>query len=80
MQMVASLLFVDYVTFFEEDDPRKVIEELRPDVHVNGAEYGPHCIEAETVQKVHARLHLVPKIEGLSTTQLLHTIQTVCAS
>lgn len=80
MQMVASLCFVDYVTFFEEDDPRKLIEELRPDIHVNGAEYGPDCIEAETVRKVHARLHLVPKIEGLSTSQLLKTIQDVCVS
>jgi bifunctional ADP-heptose synthase (sugar kinase/adenylyltransferase) len=80
MQLVSSLSFVDYVTSFEEVDPRQLIEAIRPHVHVNGAEYGTHCIEAETVSNIHAKLHLVPKIEGLSTSQLIQTIKNVCAS
>ena len=80
MKMIASLAFVDYVTFFDEDDPRKLLEQIKPNVHVNGAEYGSHCIEAETVKNIQARLHLVPKIEGLSTSQLIQTIQNICAS
>ena len=80
MQMMASVQFVDYVTFFEEDDPRALIEAIKPHVHVNGAEYGTSCIESDVVQKVGGKLHLVPKIDGLSTTTLIQTITTVCAS
>lgn len=79
MQMIAALSFVDYVTFFEEDDPRALIQLLRPHVHVNGQEYGIDCIEAETVKQVGAHLHLVPKKDGLSTSTLIQKICSVCA-
>lgn len=74
LQMVAALGFVDYVTSFEELDPRTLLEKVRPDVHVNGADYGVHCIEAETVRRLGARLHLVPLVPSLSTTSLITRI------
>jgi rfaE bifunctional protein nucleotidyltransferase chain/domain len=75
MEMVAALSFVDYVTWFEEDDPRELLRLLRPDVHVNGAEYGVDCIEASTVRECGGKLHLVNRIPGLSTSQILTTIR-----
>ena len=78
MEMVAALSFVDYVTWFDEDDPRNLLRLLRPDVHVNGAEYGQHCIEAEVVQECGGRLHIVDRIPGLGTSQILTTIRNSC--
>ena len=51
LKMMAALGFVSYVTWFEETDPCKLLEVIKPDVHVNGAPYGDNCIEAETVRK-----------------------------
>jgi D-glycero-beta-D-manno-heptose 1-phosphate adenylyltransferase len=76
IQMMAALEFVDYVTWFEETDPRQLLSLIRPDVHVNGAEYGENCIEAEVVKSNGGRLHIVQLIPGLSTSALLQKIRT----
>ena len=73
MQMMAAIEFVDFVTWFEETDPRKLLETIKPNVHVNGAEYGEACIEAETVKK-YGKLHIVNLVPGLSTSQILTKI------
>jgi len=78
MEMVAALTFVDFVTWFEEDDPRSLLSNLQPDVHVNGSEYGHNCIEAQTVQEHGGRIHIVEKIPGRATSQIISTIKTIC--
>jgi len=74
MEMLTGLAFVDYVTWFEESDPRELLRIIRPDVHVNGAEYGEHCIEAGVVREIGAKLHLVPRLPGLATSEIMTTI------
>lgn len=76
LEMIAALQFVDYVTWFEETDPRSVLTKIRPDVHVNGAEYGAQCIEAETVLNLGGKIHLVDRIPSLSTTEVIEKIRT----
>lgn len=76
LQMMAALEFVDYVSFFDETDPREALIKICPDVHVNGQEYTENCIEKEAVEKCRARLHLVDRIPGLSTTEIMKKIQT----
>lgn len=75
LQMMAALEFVDYVTWFEETDPRQLLSKIKPNIHVNGAEYGD-CIEGETVRSHGGKVHLVELISGLSTSQLIRKIQT----
>ena len=77
LEMVAALGIVDYVTWFDEDDPRDLLRLLRPDVHVNGTEYGHNCIEADIVRECGGRLHLVDRIPGLATSQILSTIRNL---
>lgn len=77
LEMVSALSFVDYVTWFAEDDPRELIQIIRPDVHVNGVEYGIACIEASTVKECGGRLHLVDRIPGLATSTVIKTIQNL---
>jgi D-glycero-beta-D-manno-heptose 1-phosphate adenylyltransferase len=74
LQMMSALNMVDYVTWFEETDPRELIKKIKPDVHVNGAEYGENCIEAEVVKNCGARLHIVSLVPGLSTSSILKKI------
>lgn len=75
LEMMAALEFVDYVTWFEETDPRTLLEKVKPDVHVNGAEYGPHCIEAATVEKYGGKVYLVDRIPGLASSAIIEKIR-----
>lgn len=74
LQMMSALDFVNYVTWFEETDPRHLLSMIKPDVHVNGAEYGENCLEAETVKSNGGRIHMVKLLPGLSTTDILKKI------
>lgn len=74
LQMMCSLAFVDYVTWFDETDPKALLNIIRPHVHVNGAEYGHECIEADTVRANGGALHIVNLVPGLSTTSILNKI------
>ena len=75
LQMMAALSFVDYLTWFDEPDPIKILSVIKPDVHVNGAEYGENCIEAETVKAHGGRIHIVQLVPGLSTSAVIRKIQ-----
>jgi rfaE bifunctional protein nucleotidyltransferase chain/domain len=46
LEMMSALGFVDFVTWFDETDPRQILSVIKPDVHVNGAEYGAECIKS----------------------------------
>jgi rfaE bifunctional protein nucleotidyltransferase chain/domain len=75
LEMMAALEFVDFVTWFEETDPCALLSKIRPDVHVNGVEYGAHCIESDTVRSFGGRMHLVDRIASLSTSSIIEKIQ-----
>jgi rfaE bifunctional protein nucleotidyltransferase chain/domain len=76
LEMVAALQFVDYVTYFDETDPIAFLEIVKPDVHVNGAEYGDECIEAKVVKNHGGRIHIVQLVPGLSTSNLIKKIKS----
>ena len=76
LKMMSALFFVDYVTWFEETDPRSVLQVIKPDVHVNGAEYGEFCIESQVVKDGGGKLHIVPLIAGLSTSAIIKKIKS----
>ena len=80
LEMMSALGFVDFVTWFEETDPRSLLAKIKPDVHVNGAEYGENCIEAPIVRQNGGSLHIVELVPGLSTTQITKKIEQLCAS
>lgn len=74
-KMIAAISFVDYVTHFEETNPIAFLEKVSPDVHVNGAEYGEECFERDTVIKNGGRIHIVPLVEGLSTSAIIEKVK-----
>lgn len=78
LQMMSALQFVDNVTWFDEDDPRDLLEIIKPNVHVNDDEYGQDCLEADVVRKHGGRIHVVSKVEGFSTTTILTKVKSLC--
>jgi rfaE bifunctional protein nucleotidyltransferase chain/domain len=74
-RLLLALRDVDYVHIFSEPVPMPFLEHIRPDVHVNGSEYGAECIEAATVRAGGGRVHLVDRLPALSTSELVARIQ-----
>ena len=78
LQQVAALEMVDYVSWFDETDPREVLGRICPDVHVNGGDYGEDCLEAEVVRAGGGKIHIVELVPGYSSTNMINKIQALC--
>lgn len=78
VEMMTALAFVDYVTWFDETTPCKILEIIKPHIHINGVEYGSDCVEAEVVKQGGGKVHLVKRVPGLSTTTLINKIRELC--
>ena len=75
LRIIASLSAVDYVTWFDERDPRAIIKELRPQVHVKGGNYDmSEIIEYDVVKEIGGEVILAPCIEGNSTTSIIERV------
>lgn len=75
MDMVASIEVVDFVTWFDELTPCNILEIIRPDIHVNGPEYGKECVEADVVKRYGGLVHIVEKVPSLSTSKIIEKIK-----
>jgi rfaE bifunctional protein nucleotidyltransferase chain/domain len=74
--MLAALASVDLVTWFDEDTPVALLEELRPDVYVKGGDYDMSTLEeARRIQAWGGRALAIPFVDGYSTTALVRRIR-----
>jgi D-beta-D-heptose 7-phosphate kinase/D-beta-D-heptose 1-phosphate adenosyltransferase len=70
--VLASMGSVDMVVVFDEDTPLALIEALRPDLLVKGADYSvDQVIGADLVRSWGGGVFLAPLSEGHSTTRLV---------
>ena len=79
IEVLAGLESVDYVTLFGEDTPVKLIETVKPDIHVKGGDYSPGDLpEAEAVKRNGGKIVIVPfhqtETAGKSTSELADLI------
>jgi len=75
-RVLAALAAVDSVVLFDEDTPLALIERLRPDVLVKGADYAPEAIVgAAEVEAWGGRVVRVPLVAGKSTTDLVRKLR-----
>ena len=71
-ELLAALRVVDYVTIFREPTPLGVIEAVRPDVLVKGADYAiDEVVGREVVARNGGRVELIALLPGVSTTALV---------
>lgn len=70
--LLAALEFVDAVVLFDEDTPYSLIETVRPDVLVKGADYKPEDIVGyDIVTSYGGIVETIPLVEGISTTKIV---------
>jgi D-beta-D-heptose 7-phosphate kinase/D-beta-D-heptose 1-phosphate adenosyltransferase len=75
-EMLLALDCVDYVSFFEEDDPHKIIQVLRPDVLVKGGDWAlDKIIGGDLVKSWGGKVMNIPVVEGRSTTNLIQIVR-----
>ncbi len=76
-RLLEGLAAIDMVVLFSEDTPLKLIEALKPDLLVKGGDYTLETIVgAESVRAGGGEVHIVPLLEGFSTTQMVNKIKT----
>lgn len=72
----AALQSVDAVTWFDEDTPFNLIEQIQPDILVKGGDWLPENIvgAAETLARG-GQVHSIPFLHQTSTTKILEKIR-----
>jgi D-glycero-beta-D-manno-heptose 1-phosphate adenylyltransferase len=75
--LLAALESVSLVTWFDEDTPLEIINDLRPDVIVKGGDYDMAKLkEAQLVESYGGKALALPFVEGYSTTALVAKIRS----
>jgi D-beta-D-heptose 7-phosphate kinase/D-beta-D-heptose 1-phosphate adenosyltransferase len=70
--VLASFAAVDLVVIFAEETPLTLIEALKPDVLVKGADYSEaEVVGAKAVKSWGGRVVLADIVEGYSTTETI---------
>lgn len=73
-RLMAALECVDFVTWFDEDEPKALIAELQPDVLVKAEDWAHYVSRREIVEARGGKVVLAPMVAGLSTTKLIEKI------
>jgi len=75
--VLAALEAASMVTWFDEDTPLQLIEELRPDVIVKGGDYDMRLLaETKLVESYGGKARAIPFVQGYSTTALVNKIRS----
>ena len=74
-EILCALSCVDYVVMFDEDSPRNLLDEMKPDVYTKGADYTMETLpEADIMRKNGTRVEFISFVEGKSTTNIINKI------
>lgn len=71
--VLSALEVVDYVVYFSEETPAKIIREIKPDILVKGADYKiSEIVGAEFVKSYGGQVKRIKLLPGRSTSRILH--------
>lgn len=76
IELIAAMEMVDYVILFDEPDPCKVIEVIKPDVLAKGGDWGRGgVVGADIVERAGGQVAVIPYLKGFSTTNIIERIR-----
>jgi rfaE bifunctional protein nucleotidyltransferase chain/domain len=74
-ELLSGLEMVDSVCFFDEDTPLRAILQIRPNILVKGADWGPDAIVGRAeVESWGGQVVALPLVEGKSTTGIVERV------
>jgi D-beta-D-heptose 7-phosphate kinase/D-beta-D-heptose 1-phosphate adenosyltransferase len=72
-RVLAALSSVSAVVLFDQDTPIKLIEAIKPDILVKGADYQEEeVVGADFVRSYQGQVALIPLVKDRSTTQIIN--------
>ena len=76
VEILSALRCVDYVVLFDEDSPKNLLDEIKPDVYTKGADYNMETLpEADIMKKNGTRVEFITFVEGKSTTNTINKMK-----
>ena len=73
--VLEELESIDYLVTFDDDTPLQLIEAIRPDVLVKGADYSKQQVVGwDVVERYGGKIALAPLIDGRSTSGVVQRI------
>jgi rfaE bifunctional protein nucleotidyltransferase chain/domain len=78
-EVLSALESVDLVTIFPETRATTFIQAVEPDIYIKGGDYRVETLnedERALLEKIGARIEIVPFLEGYSTSRLLAKMQS----
>lgn len=69
--IIAAIKYVDFLYLFDELTPKRLIEEIKPDIVVKGGDFKPQDVVGAHV----AKIVIVPLTPGISTTKIIEKIK-----
>lgn len=77
-EILSALRCVDYVVLFDEDSPKNLLDEMKPDVYTKGADYNIETLpEADIMIKNKTRVEFIDFVQGKSTTNTIEKMKNV---
>jgi len=83
--VLSALGFVDMVILFDTDTPIEIIEALKPDVLVKGADYDPnetdptskkYIVGSDIVNHYGGKVEAISLVDGFSTTGIINRLKS----
>ncbi len=76
-EILSALSCVDYVVLFDEDSPRNLLDEIKPDTYTKGADYTMETLpEADIMIKNGTKVEFITFVEGKSTTNTINKMKS----
>jgi len=76
VELIAAMEMVDYVVVFDEPDPYKLIDAIKPNVLAKGGDWKlEQVVGADIVERSGGRVAVIPYLEGSSTTEIIERIR-----
>lgn len=77
-EIVSALVFVDFVTIFDEPTVTELIRAIRPDFHAKGTDYTTETVpEREIVKEYGGQVAIVGDPKDHSSTELIQTVSNL---
>lgn len=73
-ETLAAFECVDYIIIFNELTPKKILSEIKPQVHCNGPDWGKNCVERAVIEENGGKVYVLRKVGGQSTSGLIANI------
>lgn len=75
-EILCALTCVDYVVLFDEDSPKDLLDEIKPNVYTKGADYTMATLpEADIMIKNGTKVEFIDFVQGKSTTNVINKIK-----